>query len=62
MSKKAKREALEQKRAVARAQTIALITAVSIGVVAGVGVALFVLLRARRKAADTDVSGEALFV
>jgi len=62
MSKKDKREALEQKRAVAMAQTIALITAVSIGVVAGVGVALFVLLRARSKAADTDVSGEALFV
>jgi hypothetical protein len=62
MSKKVKREALEKKRALAKAQTVALATAVSIGVVAGVAVALVVLLRARKKAADTDVSGEALFV
>jgi len=61
-TKKEAREELEKKRALARAQTIALITAVSVGVVAGVGVALFVLLRARNKAADTDESGEALFV
>ena len=62
MSKKVEREALEEKRALAKAQTVALVTAVSVGVVAGVAVALVVLLRARKKAADTDVSGEALFV
>ena len=57
-----KREALEKKRALDKAQVVALVTAVSLGVVAGVAVALVVLLRARRKSADTDESGEALFV